>query len=136
MSRCNLIPPPACPRLHLQLVRRRWTRAKLHLRASVHLEPAAAAHGRPQQGAALAGGGGSGDGHLHPLQTRLTRPPTPTLLQDATPNTCVTVCGVSARDACAEACQRSVCVVPHQVPAWNEACQKRCVQECLKGRAS
>lgn len=56
--------------------------------------------------------------------------------QDPTPNTCVTVCGVSSRDACAEACQRSVCAVPHQVPAWNESCQKRCVQECLKGRAS
>ena len=41
----------------------------------------------------------------------------------------------AANDACVEACQRSVCSIPHQVPAWNEACLKRCTAECLKGRA-
>jgi hypothetical protein len=48
---------------------------------------------------------------------------------------CVTVCGASSRDACAEACQRAVCSVPHRVPAWNDACVRRCAAECLKGRA-
>lgn len=41
-----------------------------------------------------------------------------------------------AHDACVEACQRSVCSIPHQVPAWNEACLKRCTAECMKGRAA
>jgi hypothetical protein len=41
----------------------------------------------------------------------------------------------AAHDACAEACQRAVCSNPHSVPAWNEACLKRCTAECLKGRA-
>ncbi|KAI8462897.1 MAG: hypothetical protein J3K34DRAFT_527425 [Monoraphidium minutum] len=58
------------------------------------------------------------------------------LSRDPTPNSCITVCGVSAHDACVEACQRSVCSIPHQVPAWNEACLKRCTSECLKGRAA
>ncbi|KAK9795212.1 hypothetical protein WJX73_001275 [Symbiochloris irregularis] len=58
------------------------------------------------------------------------------LSKDPTPNTCVTVCGTSATDACTEACQRAVCTSLHQVPAWNDACLKRCTTECLRGRAS
>lgn len=58
------------------------------------------------------------------------------LSKDATHNTCVTVCGVSSIDACTDACQRAVCTNMHQVPAWNEACQKRCTAECLRGKAS
>ncbi|GBF93207.1 hypothetical protein Rsub_05939 [Raphidocelis subcapitata] len=57
------------------------------------------------------------------------------LAKDPTPHSCITVCGVSAHDACVEACQRSVCSIPHQVPAWNESCLKRCTAECIKGRA-
>eukprot|EP01023_Acetabularia_acetabulum_P061931 TRINITY_DN7540_c0_g1_i1.p2 TRINITY_DN7540_c0_g1~~TRINITY_DN7540_c0_g1_i1.p2 ORF type:complete len:125 (-),score=16.28 TRINITY_DN7540_c0_g1_i1:214-588(-) len=49
------------------------------------------------------------------------------------PHTCVTVCGVSRQDACSEACQMAVCNT-HQVEAWNQACKKRCTNECLKGR--
>ena len=57
------------------------------------------------------------------------------LAKDATPNSCVTVCGVSSNDACIEACQRAVCSqVNHQVPDWNDQCLKRCTTECLKGR--
>eukprot|EP00242_Pyramimonas_sp_CCMP2087_P016820 CAMPEP_0198210894 /NCGR_PEP_ID=MMETSP1445-20131203/22506_1 /TAXON_ID=36898 /ORGANISM="Pyramimonas sp., Strain CCMP2087" /LENGTH=100 /DNA_ID=CAMNT_0043885059 /DNA_START=173 /DNA_END=472 /DNA_ORIENTATION=- len=40
------------------------------------------------------------------------------LAKEPTPNTCVTVCGTNAMDACTEACQRAVCVNLHQVPAW------------------
>lgn len=58
------------------------------------------------------------------------------LAKEPTRDTCVTVCGVSAHDACTDACQRAVCSIPHQVPAWNDACLKRCTAECLKGRAS
>eukprot|EP00245_Coleochaete_scutata_P018537 TRINITY_DN9714_c0_g1_i1.p2 TRINITY_DN9714_c0_g1~~TRINITY_DN9714_c0_g1_i1.p2 ORF type:complete len:120 (-),score=14.46 TRINITY_DN9714_c0_g1_i1:328-687(-) len=54
--------------------------------------------------------------------------------KDPTPNTCVTVCGVSEVDACTEACRRSVCVNPHHVPNWNDVCMRRCSEECLKGR--
>eukprot|EP00204_Picochlorum_oklahomense_P003628 CAMPEP_0118804502 /NCGR_PEP_ID=MMETSP1161-20130426/23057_1 /TAXON_ID=249345 /ORGANISM="Picochlorum oklahomensis, Strain CCMP2329" /LENGTH=114 /DNA_ID=CAMNT_0006733259 /DNA_START=128 /DNA_END=469 /DNA_ORIENTATION=+ len=39
------------------------------------------------------------------------------LAKDITPHTCVTVCGVSALDACTEACQQAVCTSMHQVPA-------------------
>ncbi len=56
------------------------------------------------------------------------------LAKDITPNTCVTVCGVSALDSCAEACQQAVCTSMHQVPAWNEACITRCSTECQRGR--
>mmetsp|Transcript_11646 Transcript_11646/g.41930 ORF Transcript_11646/g.41930 Transcript_11646/m.41930 type:complete len:123 (+) Transcript_11646:83-451(+) len=56
------------------------------------------------------------------------------LAKDPTPNTCVTVCGSSGIDACTEACQRSVCSAPHSVPSWNDQCNKRCTQECLRGR--
>lgn len=42
----------------------------------------------------------------------------------------------AAHDACTDACQRAVCSIPHQVPAWNDSCIKRCTAECLKGRAS
>jgi hypothetical protein len=42
----------------------------------------------------------------------------------------------AALDACTDACQRAVCSTPHQVPAWNDACLKRCTEQCLKGRAS
>lgn len=47
-------------------------------------------------------------------------------------DTCVTVCGVSELDACADACARSVCVIQHQVPNWNDVCLKRCQSECLR----
>ncbi|KAK2977969.1 hypothetical protein RJ640_023507 [Escallonia rubra] len=46
--------------------------------------------------------------------------------KDPTPDTCVTVCGVSELDACADACARTVCVNQHQVPNWNDICLKRC----------
>eukprot|EP00271_Cylindrocystis_brebissonii_P009122 TRINITY_DN23782_c0_g1_i1.p1 TRINITY_DN23782_c0_g1~~TRINITY_DN23782_c0_g1_i1.p1 ORF type:complete len:122 (+),score=6.65 TRINITY_DN23782_c0_g1_i1:252-617(+) len=54
--------------------------------------------------------------------------------KDPTPDTCVTVCGVSEEDACAEACRMSVCVNQHHVPNWNEVCMRRCTEECLKVR--
>jgi len=57
------------------------------------------------------------------------------LSKDPTPNTCVTVCGVGAQDACTEACQQAVCTNMHQVPAWNDACLKRCTAECMRGRS-
>ena len=57
------------------------------------------------------------------------------LSRDAAPQSCVTVCGPAREDACAEACQRAVCASPHQVPAWNDACLKRCTTECTRGRA-
>ena len=56
------------------------------------------------------------------------------LSKHPTPNSCVTVCGSSGIDACTEACQRSVCSLPHTVPAWQDQCNKRCTQECLRGR--
>ncbi|KEH42678.1 hypothetical protein MtrunA17_Chr1g0186311 [Medicago truncatula] len=52
--------------------------------------------------------------------------------KDPIPDTCVTVCGVSDLDACAEACARTVCVNQHQVPNWNDTCLRRCQSECLK----
>jgi len=54
--------------------------------------------------------------------------------KDVTPGTCVTVCGTSPSDSCAEACQRAVCSGNHQVPQWNEKCYQRCQDQCLKGR--
>lgn len=54
------------------------------------------------------------------------------LAKDPTPGTCVTVCGAARADACAEACQRAVCANLHQVPAWNDACMRRCENECMK----
>ncbi|PWZ06153.1 Uncharacterized protein Zm00014a_017916 [Zea mays] len=45
--------------------------------------------------------------------------------KDPIPETCVTVCGVSELDACADACARTVCVNQHQVPNWNDVCLKR-----------
>ncbi|CAN6443302.1 Uncharacterized protein EJ110_NYTH08302 [Nymphaea thermarum] len=52
--------------------------------------------------------------------------------KEPTPDTCVTVCGVSQIDACADACARTVCVLPHHVPNWNDVCLRRCQSECLK----
>ncbi|KAK9110580.1 hypothetical protein Sjap_018640 [Stephania japonica] len=52
--------------------------------------------------------------------------------KDPTPDTCVTVCGVSELDACADACARTVCVNQHQVPNWNDICLRRCQTECIK----
>lgn len=52
--------------------------------------------------------------------------------KDPTPDTCVTVCGVSHLDACADACARTVCVNQHQVPNWNDICLRRCQSECLR----
>ncbi len=57
------------------------------------------------------------------------------LSKDPTPQSCVTVCGVSRIDSCTESCQRVVCMNMHQVPAWNDQCLKRCTMECQKGRA-
>ncbi|CAK7347253.1 unnamed protein product [Dovyalis caffra] len=48
------------------------------------------------------------------------------LSKDPTIDTCVTVCGVSELDACADACARTVCVNQHQVPNWNDICLRRC----------
>ena len=48
----------------------------------------------------------------------------------------MTVCGTGRQDACLEACQRSVCMNAHQVPAWNDQCLKRCASECAKGRTA
>ncbi|KAK3033773.1 hypothetical protein RJ639_034215 [Escallonia herrerae] len=44
--------------------------------------------------------------------------------KDPTPDTCVTVCGVSELDACVDACARTVCINQHQVPNWNDICLK------------
>ncbi|KAF5740153.1 hypothetical protein HS088_TW11G00219 [Tripterygium wilfordii] len=55
-----------------------------------------------------------------------------TLSKDPTIDTCVTVCGVSEVDACADACTRTVCVNDHQVPNWNDACLRMCQSECLR----
>jgi hypothetical protein len=52
--------------------------------------------------------------------------------KDPIPDTCVTVCGVSELDACADACAQTVCVNQYQVPNWNDTCLKRCQSECLK----
>ncbi|KAG2450286.1 hypothetical protein HYH02_004794 [Chlamydomonas schloesseri] len=52
--------------------------------------------------------------------------------KDATKGNCVTVCGVSAQDACTDACARAVCVSASHVPAWNDACIRRCNAECLR----
>ncbi|KAL5181665.1 Uncharacterized protein HKD37_01G002534 [Glycine soja] len=52
--------------------------------------------------------------------------------KDPIPDTCVTVCGVSDLDACADACARTVCINQHQVPNWNDICLRRCQSECLK----
>ncbi|KAL0041538.1 hypothetical protein WJX79_006787 [Trebouxia sp. C0005] len=57
------------------------------------------------------------------------------LAKDPVPNTCVTVCGTSATDACTEACQKTVCTNMQQVPAWNDSCLQRCTAECLRGRS-
>ena len=74
---------------------------------------------------------GGGGGGLPPRRPHSSS----SALQDPTPNTCVTVCGASRDDACGEACQRAVCASLHQVPAWNDACLKRCATECARGRA-
>ncbi|MQL89651.1 hypothetical protein Taro_022225 [Colocasia esculenta] len=52
--------------------------------------------------------------------------------KDPIPDTCVTVCGISAVDVCTDACARAVCVNQHQVPNWNDICLRRCQSECLK----
>lgn len=52
--------------------------------------------------------------------------------KDPTPDTCVTVCGVSEVDACGEACALSVCANAHHVPNWNDICMRRCQTQCLK----
>jgi hypothetical protein len=54
----------------------------------------------------------------------------------APPNPSNPLVAPPGHDACVEACQRSVCSIPHQVPAWNESCLKRCTSECMKGRAA
>lgn len=54
------------------------------------------------------------------------------LSKDPTTDTCVTVCGISELDACADACARTVCVNQHQVPNWNDICLKKCQSECLR----
>jgi hypothetical protein len=54
--------------------------------------------------------------------------------KDSTPNTCVTVCGVSELDACTDACARTVCVNQHHLPNWNDICLRRCQNQCLRLR--
>jgi hypothetical protein len=58
------------------------------------------------------------------------------LSKDPTEHACVTVCGMSSGDSCAEACERVICANPHSVPSWNDQCMNRCKQECLRGRTS
>lgn len=55
--------------------------------------------------------------------------------KDPTPNTCVTVCGVSELDACTDACTRSVCANQHHLPNWNDICFRRCQKQCLRLRS-
>lgn len=52
--------------------------------------------------------------------------------KDPTPDTCVTVCGVSEVDACTDACAASVCANQHHLPNWNDICMRRCQSQCLK----
>ncbi|PRQ31086.1 putative sodium/calcium exchanger membrane region, EF-hand domain pair [Rosa chinensis] len=52
--------------------------------------------------------------------------------KDPIPDTCVTVCGVSELDVCADACALTICVNQHQLPNWNDICLRRCQSECLK----
>ncbi|XVF39632.1 hypothetical protein PTKIN_Ptkin01aG0049300 [Pterospermum kingtungense] len=52
--------------------------------------------------------------------------------KDPVTDTCITVCGVSEVDACADACARAVCVNQHQVPNWNDICLRKCQSECLR----
>ncbi|KAH9690400.1 hypothetical protein KPL70_015793 [Citrus sinensis] len=52
------------------------------------------------------------------------------LSKEPTIDTCVTVCGVSQIDACADACARTVCVNQHQVPNWNDICLRKCQRQC------
>ncbi|XP_043697744.1 uncharacterized protein At5g64816-like [Telopea speciosissima] len=52
--------------------------------------------------------------------------------KDPTPDTCITVCGVSQIGACIDACARTVCVNQYQVPNWNDVCLRKCQNECLK----
>jgi hypothetical protein len=66
----------------------------------------------------------------HTLAVHVTRPPA------ASPPAPCVAWRQAAPDACTDACQRAVCSIPHQVPAWNDSCLKRCTAECLKGRAS
>ena len=72
--------------------------------------------------------------HLVSIVVRIVFRRMGNLAKDPTSNTCVTVCGTGRTDACVDACQRSVCMTPHQVPAWNDQCLKRCTMECTKGR--
>ncbi len=51
-------------------------------------------------------------------------------------HTCVTTCGMSATDACVDACARVACTAGHGVPGWNEKCLRRCASECARGRTS
>lgn len=51
-----------------------------------------------------------------------------------TPDTCVTVCGVSELDACTDACARTVCANQHHLPNWNDICLRRCQNQCLRLR--
>ena len=46
------------------------------------------------------------------------------------------VCAYAGVDACEDACQRAVCLNMHQVPAWNDACLRKCTSECVRGRGS
>ena len=52
--------------------------------------------------------------------------------KDPTPGACLTVCGPSEQEACTEACVAVMCSAQHDVPAWNDACVKRCTTECAR----
>ena len=52
--------------------------------------------------------------------------------KDPIMDACVTVCGASGLDACAQACSKVVCVNQPEVPDWNGVCPTRCQSECLQ----
>jgi len=54
------------------------------------------------------------------------------LAKGATGSSCTTVCGTSSEEACADACMKSICSGGLAIPAWNDACERKCTQECLK----
>ena len=49
-------------------------------------------------------------------------------------HTCVTTCGMSATDACVDACARVACTAGHGVPGWNEKCLRRCARRMRAGK--
>ncbi|XRB01745.1 GTPase [Pycnococcus provasolii] len=54
--------------------------------------------------------------------------------KDPSVGACMTVCADNEQEACTEACAQVMCADSHEVPAWNDACVKRCTAECTKFR--